>query len=209
MDMDMDIYGQLITIFLGFFAITNPVPNTAVFAGLTRKTDKAERYRIAMKSTLIAFGVVVFFSLLGKALFHLLGITLPALRITGGILVFIVGYQMLQGQNSHSHAEDDGDTDIAVSPIAVPILVGPGTIATAMNFSASQGSLGAVMTISMYALLGMITFFCFIFSARVVEIIGGNGLKIITQLMGLILAVIGIQLLIAGIYEVVSMSGSM
>lgn len=207
--MDMDIYGRLITIFLGFFAITNPIPNTAVFAGLTRKTDKAERYRIAIKSTVIAFCVVAFFSLLGKALFHLLGITLPALRITGGILVFIIGYQMLNGHNSGTHAEDDGDTDIAVSPIAVPILVGPGTIATAMNYSASEGSMGAIMAISMYALLGLITFFCFIFSARVVEIIGENGLKIITQLMGLILAVIGIQLLIVGIYEVVSMSDSM
>ncbi|MGX5220406.1 MULTISPECIES: MarC family protein [Pseudomonas] len=209
MGMEMDMYGRLITIFLGFFAITNPIPNTAVFAGLTRKVDKAERYRIAVKSTLIAFGVVVFFSLLGKTLFHLLGITLPALRITGGILVFIIGYQMLQGYNSTSHSEDDGDTDIAVSPIAVPILVGPGTIATAMNYSASEGSMGAIMTISMYALLGLITFFCFIFSARVVAIIGGNGLKIITQLMGLILAVIGIQLLIAGIYEVVTMTGDL
>ncbi|ARU89588.1 MarC family protein [Pseudomonas sp. M30-35] len=207
--MDMDIYGRLITIFLGFFAITNPIPNTAVFAGLTRKIDKAERYRIAIKSTVIAFCVVAFFSLLGKALFHLLGITLPALRITGGILVFIVGYQMLNGHNSSSHAEDDGDTDIAVSPIAVPILVGPGTIATAMNYSASEGSLGAIMAISMYALLGLITFFCFIFSAQVVKVIGGNGLKVITQLMGMILAVIGVQLLIAGGYEVVSMSNAL
>ena len=195
-----DIYAQAVTVFLGFFAIMNPIANTAVFAGLVGDKGKTEQVKIAAKALAITFCVILCFSVLGKAIFHLFGITLSALRIAGGILVFLVGYHMLNGQGSELHsAKSHDDSDVAVSPLAVPLLAGPGTIATAMNFSSSGGISGIVITISVFALLCLMTFFCFIFSTSILKFVGKAGLSIVTRLMGLILAVIGTQMIIIGV----------
>jgi multiple antibiotic resistance protein len=202
-----DLYIKLTTVFLGFFAIMNPIANTAAFQGLAGDKDKSEQFRIASKALIITFIVVLIFSLLGKMIFHLFGITLPALRITGGILVFLVGYHMLNGVGSKLHSgESDDETDIAVSPLAVPLLAGPGTIATAMNYSASGGATGILVTVSVFAVLCVITFFCFIFSSNIMAVVGKSSLSIITRLMGLILAVVGMQMVIVGITSLIKIT---
>lgn len=199
-----EFIGHIINVFLGFLAIMNPVANTAVFIGLTNDEEASMKRKIAFKSLFIAFCVVSAFALLGNAIFHLFGITLPALRVTGGILVFLIGYNMLNGDRSKMHkprGQDVGDdeTDVAISPLAVPILAGPGTIATAINFSSSGGWTETVITISMFALLCAVTFFCFISGQKLVNYLGKGGMSIITRLMGLILAVIGVQMLMEGV----------
>ncbi len=200
-----NFYEHLITVFLGFFAIMNPIANTAAFAGLTSTKSPMQQKKIAIKALVVTFCIIVVFSLLGKVIFHLFGITIDALRIAGGILVFLVGYHMLNGAGSHLHsAESDDDIDLAVSPLAVPLLAGPGTIATAMNYSATGGFTGIVTTVSVFGLLCLITFICFVFSAKILNIIGQSGLSIVTRLMGLILTVIGTQMVIHGITAVIS-----
>ncbi|PIE41518.1 MAG: hypothetical protein CSA49_02865 [Gammaproteobacteria bacterium] len=203
-----DLYTQLVTVFLGFFAIMNPIANTAAFAGLVGDKSKAEQTRVAAKALLITFFVILAFALLGKAIFHLFGITIDALRITGGILVFIVGYHMLNGHGSQLHsAESAAESDLAISPLAVPLLAGPGTIATAMNYSASGGTTGILVTVSVFAVLCLITFICFVFSSNILLVIGKSGLSIITRLMGLILSVIGTQMVISGVTTLVGKMG--
>lgn len=199
-----EICSQAIAVFLGFFAIMNPIANTAAFAGLAGTKSKAEQLKIATKAIVITFFVIAAFALLGKAIFHLFGITLPALRITGGILVFLVGFHMLNGNGSKLHsAEKDGENDVAISPLAVPLLAGPGTIATAMNFSSTKGFTGILTTISAFAILCLITFICFVYSSSILKILGKSSLAIITRLMGLILAVIGTQMIITGVTEAI------
>ncbi|MCJ8294344.1 MAG: MarC family protein [Colwellia sp.] len=199
-----DIVSHIVTVFLGFFAIMNPIANTAAFAGLVGNKSKEQQKKIAKKALLITFFVILAFSVLGNAIFHLFGITLPALRITGGILVFIIGYHMINGNGSSLHsAEKVEQGDLAVSPLAVPLLAGPGTIATAMNYSSSAGFVGILITLSVFALLCIITFFCFIYSSKILAVIGEAGLSIVTRLMGLILAVIGVQMFIEGVIAVI------
>jgi len=195
-----DALQHMLTVFFGFFAIMNPIANTAVFIGLVGDGEKAERAEIARKSLLLSFCIIAAFSILGKVIFHLFGITLPALRITGGILVFLIGYHMLQGSGSKLHkTSGKSDVSIAISPLAVPLLAGPGSIATAMNYSAGAGWGGIAITIAMFAILCLITFVAFVYSEKVVGLLGHSGLEIVTRLMGLILAVIGIQMLIEGV----------
>ncbi len=192
-------------VFMAFFAIMNPIANTTIFAGLTGNMGKSDQTRIAVKSLIITFIIILLFSVLGKTIFHLFGITLPALRITGGILVFLVGYHMLQGKNSKLHTtQETNDSDVAVSPLAVPLLAGPGTIATAMNYSAAGGWGEITVTVLAFAALCLITFMCFIFSSKIISAIGRSGLGIITRLMGLILSVIGVQMVIVGVTTIVS-----
>jgi multiple antibiotic resistance protein len=195
-----EFYTQIITVFLGFFAIMNPLANTAVFAGLVGNRTHAEQVKIATKALITTFFVICAFALLGKAIFHLFGITLPALRITGGVLVFIIGYHMLNGNSSKLHSpQQNTDSDMAISPLAVPLLAGPGTIATAMNYSSSGNIADIIVVIAVFALLCVVTFLCFIYSAKVLTLLGEGGLTIVTRLMGLILAVIGTQMLITGV----------
>ncbi|NOI67350.1 MarC family protein [Vibrio sp. 99-8-1] len=205
-----DITTLIVTVFMGFFAIMNPIANTAVFVGLTAKQTDIQRRNTAFKALATAFLMIVGFSLLGRGIFELFGITLPALRLSGGILVFLVGYHMLQGKPSkmHSHQPDKSDvekeveqSDVAISPLALPILAGPGTIATAMNYSASGNTLHIVATIGSFAVLCLITYLCFLFGPKIVERIGKGGIGIVTRLMGLILTVIGMQMFIQGVYD--------
>jgi multiple antibiotic resistance protein len=200
-----DFVTHLITIFMGFFAIMNPIANTAVFAGLTTDNTQSEKAQIAAKALAITFIVILMFSILGKAIFHMFSITLPALRITGGILVFLVGYHMLNGKVSTLHTSEEGE-DIAVSPLAMPLLAGPGTIATAMNYSASGGFTEIIISVSMFTILCIITFLCFKYSSKILEKISENTLGIITRLMGLILAVMGTQMVLEGLSSIINIS---
>ncbi|QBG48065.1 MarC family protein [Verrucomicrobia bacterium S94] len=195
-----ELFEHMITVFLGYFAIMNPIANTGAFIGLTADMAEQERMAVARHALFVSFLIVLAFAVLGKAIFHLFGITLPALRITGGLLVFQVGYHMLQGKSSKiQNSSDESDVDMAISPLAMPILAGPGTIATTMNFSAKAGYGEIAITLSMFALLCLITFIFFKYSEKTVEVLGQRGLKIVTRLMGLILAVLGMQMLLHGI----------
>jgi multiple antibiotic resistance protein len=197
-----------VPVFLGFFAIMNPFANTSVFIGLTGGRSRKEQTRIALKSLLLSFLIILVFSFSGKMIFHLFGISLPALRIAGGILVFIIGYQMLHGESSKMHASGRSEMeDPTVSPLAVPILAGPGTIATAMNFSASGHWRELIITITTFGILCIVTLLCFIAGEGLVKMIGRKGLEIITRLMGLILAVIGIQMLLQGVQDAIKAFG--
>jgi multiple antibiotic resistance protein len=156
---------------------------------------------------MITFILIVVFILLGKLIFSLFGITLPAFQITGGILVFMIGLQMLHGQQSkvHSPAATDstekrqGALSVAVTPLAMPILGGPGTIAAAMNFSSGDGMSGMLITIIAFGSLCMVTYIFFVSGERLVKLLGDEGLMMVTRLMGLILAVIGTQMFITGV----------
>ena len=207
--------GHILTVFMGFFAIMNPIANTPVFLGLTADDSTAIRRRIAFKALLITFVVIVTFILLGKVIFSLFGITLPAFQITGGILVFMIGLQMLHGQPSQVHSPVatgkqenlQGALSVAVTPLAMPILGGPGTIAAAMNFSSGGGMTGMVITIVAFGLLCLLTYAFFVSGERLVRVLGGEGLMMVTRLMGLILAVIGTQMFITGVAGAIKASG--
>ena len=199
--------GQFLTVFMGFFAIMNPIANTPVFLGLTADDSPEIKRRIAAKALLLTFTLIVVFCLLGRLIFDLFGITLPAFQITGGILVFLIGFQMLHGEQSKVHSPVAGDKEsslqgklsVAVTPLAIPILGGPGTIATAMNFSSTGGLTEVIITTAAFALLCLITYVFFVAGERLVHLLGDNGLSVITRLMGMILAVIGTQMVITGI----------
>ncbi len=195
------------TVFMAFFAIMNPIANAPLFMGLTEGLDSGTRRGIALRSIVLAFVIVALFTILGRQIFLVFGITLPAFRIAGGILVGLVGYHLLQGQESSMHtptAEDnalsrDAALGVAVTPLALPILAGPGTIATAMNFAADSTLPEVVRVLSALGLVCLLTFAAFVASDSLVSFLGQNAIKVVSRLMGLILAVIGVQMLIVGI----------
>lgn len=208
-----EFIGHALSVFMAFFAIMNPIANTPVFLGLTAGYDPATRRRIAAKALFLSFVIILLFSAGGRLIFSLFGITLPAFRIMGGILVALVGYQMLHGGGhspvQHPSEEDkqkslDAALEVAITPLAMPILAGPGTIATAMSFASGGGLPEFFVTVGAFVVLCCISYVFFVSGERIVHYIGDNGIKVITRLMGLILAVIGVQMLIQGVGGAVS-----
>jgi multiple antibiotic resistance protein len=179
--------GHAASIFMGFFAIMNPIANTPVFLGLTADADAATRRGIATRALIFSFLVVLFFCAAGKIIFGVFGITLPAFRITGGALVALVGFHMLQGgQHSTVHQPNPADLqkcrleaelEIAFTPLAMPILAGPGTIATAMNYASAGTVADFALTVSAFGVLCAITYAFFLSGEQIVRFLGENGVK--------------------------------
>jgi len=194
-------------VFMGFFAIMNPIANVPIFLALTKGDDKQTSKAVALRSLTLAFVIVTLFAVAGKVIFELFGVTLPAFQITGGLIVFVIGFHMLQGGHSsvqhpseeHKQKAREAELSVAVSPLAMPILAGPGTIATAMNFSAGGGLMEMGVTIGAFAALCVVTYILFVWGEKFVTYIGASALGVITRMMGLILAVIGTQMVIKGV----------
>jgi len=199
--MTSDLLTFSLTVFMGFFAIMNPIANTPVFLGLVGDRDATERKKIAKTSCLTAFLIVACFVILGKYLFQLFGITIPAFKITGGILLFYVGFEMLESKTSRIHHQQDIDPDdgVAVSPLAIPILAGPGTIVTAMNYITSGTLVQLAIVIVIFAVMILLTYLAFSLSELIVKKIGNHLILVIGKIMGLILAIMGTGMAIDGI----------
>lgn len=192
---------------MAFFAIMNPIANSSVFIGLTGEMDGKLQRQIAFRSVLFAFGITAFFAIGGREIFSLFGITLPAFRVAGGVLVALIGFHMLQGNHSSIHKSSDEDNeaskgsvvDIAITPLGIPLLAGPGTIATAMNFTAESSFPEIVRVLAAFGLICVLTFLAFLSGPWFQRTMGQNAIKVVSRLMGLILAVIGVQMLLDGI----------
>ena len=195
------------TVLMAFFAIMNPVANTPIFLGLTEGLDTGTRRAVASRAVLVAFAIVAAFAVCGRTIFTLFGITLPAFRIAGGLLVGLVGFHLLQGKESSVQTPTADDTarsrdaalGIAITPLAMPILAGPGTIATAMSFAAEATAGGLIAVLAALALICAATWLAFLSGEGLVKFLGQNAIKVVTRLMGLILAVIGVQMVLLGL----------
>jgi multiple antibiotic resistance protein len=196
-----NLYTYALTVFVGFFAIMNPIANTPIFLGLVEDKDTASKKRIAKIASITALLIVALFVIAGKYIFDLFGITIPAFKITGGILIFYVGFEMLMSQKSkvHSTGNEGDDNDIAISPLAIPILAGPGTIVTAMNYVTDAGFIHIGIVMAVFALMIFLTYLSFISSNLIVKKVGPDLIAVIGKLMGLILAIIGTDMAIEGI----------
>lgn len=190
-----------ITVFTGFFAIMNPISNMPIFLSLVEGADKETKRKISKKAVIIAFVIVAVFAMLGNFIFELFGITIPAFKIAGGILIFFVGFEMLQSKRSNvKHLKDvNVDENIAVSPLAIPILAGPGTIVTAMNFVTNVSYVQILIVIVIFGVMCFLTFVVFRMSDLVERKLGNNVISVIGKIMGLIIAIIGTGMVIEGV----------
>ncbi len=208
--MDHTLFSFALVVFTGFFAIMNPIANTPVFLGLVEDQDAAARRATARKASLTAFIIVLAFILFGHLIFKVFGITIPAFKITGGILVFFVGQEMVRSKKSevHGHNTDtsSGD-DVAISPLAIPILAGPGTIVTAMNYVTEGSYLKTGIVIVIFALMALLTYISFILGDKVIDKLGKNIIMVIAKIMGLIIAIIGTGMVIEGIKLAFGLAG--
>ena len=196
-----NIWEYSLTVFMAFFAIMNPIANIHIFVKLTEGQSDIKKREIAKTACIVAFLIVFSFILIGQYIFQIFGLTIPAFKVFGGILIFFIGFEMLHSKKSGMPVEGDNtfDDGLAISPLAIPILAGPGTIVTAMNFVVKADILNMVITIFIFALIVLMTFYAFIYSGYIVRFVGDKKFVIVGKIMGLIIGVLGANMLIQGI----------
>ena len=197
----VNIWEYSLTVFMAFFAIMNPIANIPIFVKLTEGQDENKKKEIAKTSTIVAFLIVLAFILIGQYIFQIFGLTIPGFKVFGGILIFFIGFDMLQSKKTPVHIEGDTafDDGLAISPLAIPILAGPGTIVTAMNFVVKANFIYLGITVFMFAIIVLMTYYAFIYSSYIVRFVGEKRFVIVGKIMGLIIGVLGANMLIQGI----------
>lgn len=195
---------QFFYAFMAFFAIMNPISNLPAYMALVADDSQKISRKIAFRSLLIAFVIVTVFIFSGDFIFKVFGITIVSFRIAGGILVAVIGYHMINGNHSPSYkgmeqqAVNSDPMSIAISPLAMPLFAGPGTITTALSL-ANGGFQNQLITVVAFALLCVITYLLLRSAKQIAGFLGENLMKIITKMMGLLLFSIGIQMIIVSV----------
>ncbi len=195
---------QFFYAFMAFFAIMNPISNLPAYMALVADDSQKISRKIAFRSLLIAFVIITVFIFSGDFIFKVFGITIVSFRIAGGILVAIIGYHMINGNHSPSYkgmeqqAVNSDPMSIAISPLAMPLFAGPGTITTALSL-ANGGLQNQLITVVAFALLCVITYLLLRSAKQIAGLLGKNLMKIITKMMGLLLFSIGIQMIIISV----------
>lgn len=190
--------------FTSFFTLTNPLGTMPVFLTMTNGMNDHERKAIVRRATIVSFITLMVFTFSGQFLFKFFGISSNGFRIAGGFIIFKIGFDMLQARYSNAKLKEEEvktyADDISITPLAIPMLCGPGAIANAIMLMDDASTLSLKGTlIGIIALVYFITFLILQASTRLVRILGETGNNVMMRLMGLILMVIAVECLVSGL----------
>ena len=200
------MYEIFVSAFIALFVIIDPIGIAPVFAGLTQGTPASHQRKMAFKGVLIGTLILVFFAFMGKPFLGALGISIDALRVAGGLMLFIIALEMVFEKRSERKKEaaekmDEFFEDVSVFPVALPLLAGPGAITTIMLAVADAGS----DTISQLAVTGalllvmLISLIVFLAAGPVMNALGPTVNAVLTRLLGVILAALATQFILDGL----------
>lgn len=197
----MDIATYLNSI-IALFVIIDPIGAALIFHTLVPNNDTSHRFKMACKAALISFGLLVLFGNFGEPLLHKLGISIDALRISGGILLFYTAFHMIT--QDVEYTETFERKDIAVFPMSIPMLAGPGSLTLSILLFSKAESVEANFAITLAILtISLGTFVLMMLSRYVKRLIGKTGDDILRRFLGVILAALAIQFIHDGISNMV------
>ena len=188
--------------FTSFFTLINPLGTMPVFLSMTGGMSNKKRKRIVMKSTMVAFIIMISFTIFGRFLFQVFGLSTNGFRIAGGIIIMKIGYDMLQAKYTHIKFNEEIQhvaNDISITPLAIPMLCGPGAIANGIVLMEDADTwLKKFLLVGIIALVFFITSVVLRASTRLVQFMGETGNNVMMRLMGLILMVIAVECFVSG-----------
>lgn len=192
------------------FTVVNPLGITPIFAAMTERFSNVDQIRIARKGIITGSTVLIIFTLLGSFIFRFYGITVEAFQIMGGIIFFRSGLRMLDAQvgrsrTTQSERDEFKDSDeLAISPIGVPLITGPGAITGVVILSGKGSSDFSIITLLLAVIITMTLFYWILRAGNVLaKRIGITGMRVIERMMGLILMVIAVQFIINGLETII------
>ncbi|WP_289041537.1 MarC family protein [uncultured Aliiroseovarius sp.] len=200
--MDLDVF---IPAFVTLFVVMDPIGILPLFIALTQGKTAQERRSIALRACLIAGVLLVLFAFLGENVLGSLGISMPAFRISGGILLLLLALDMLferrtQRRKDQSEEGVESEDDPSVFPLAMPLLAGPGSIATMILLSGQgDGFSGVTLALIAMTLVLLITFLMFNIASLLEHMLRETGIKIVTRVLGMLLAALAVQFILDGL----------
>lgn len=191
-----------------FFTLINPIGTMPIFMTMTANLDSAARTRTALKASVVAFLTLVLFAFSGQLLFQFFGISVNSFRVVGGVIFFLMGMDMLQArlnkvkvskQDVHSYVND-----ISVTPLAIPMIAGPGSMTNAivMMDDAHSGTHKAILIGAIFLVM-LLTYLILYSSSKLIRILGETGNNVLMRLMGLIVMVIAVEFLFSGLKPII------
>ena len=192
-----------------FLVIIDPPGCAPIFASLTRGASAAERRAMAIRSSVIAWAILMFFALLGRPMLHALGISLASFRIAGGIMLFFIALDMVferRTERREKRAEEIQKTpeveDISVFPMAIPMIAGPGSIASAMLWvSRAETTVETVIVLAAITVVMLLTIITLLAAGPLMRLIGEKIEAMITRILGVILAALATQFIVDGLKQ--------
>jgi multiple antibiotic resistance protein len=204
----MDDLGQFALVtFTSILFIVDPVAAIPTYLVITQQEGPVERRRTARRACIAMTVLLVVFGATGTMLFQAFGITLPAFRTAGGLILWFVAMDMLHGERRTQEGRDEVNEgqikeDVALTPLAIPMLAGPGAISTAIVIAGQAR--GAAQTVVVYAsivLTGFISYLSLRLGEPLLGRLGKTGIRVVTRIMGLILAAVAVQFVFSGVRE--------
>ena len=202
-----------IATFAAIFAIVNPIGNIPLFNAVTEGYSPELKRKIIFKTCLVTFGVLTGFGIFGQYVFLVYGITIPAFKIAGGILLFSVAFSMMQGQRSRAKMSEEENLDamskedIGVVPLGIPLFAGPGAITTVMiyiSYATRANDLFDLTSVFVSIIATtLISYVLLTYSQRIFERMGRGGALAFSRIMGLLLAAVAVSFVMSGIFEAV------
>ena len=190
------------------FFIVDPIATVPAFLAMTANDTVEKRRRMAKQACWTLFGVLSAFALAGSLIFKVFGITLPALKIAGGLLLFLVAIEMLEARRSgtkeveEERREGAEKEEIGIAPLGIPMLAGPGAISTAMVLMGqSRNWWQAIPVFVAIAITALSAYYILSAAERVRVRLGETGIRVVMRLMGLVLAAIAVQFVINGVAD--------
>lgn len=193
----------LISAFVTLFVVIDPIGLTPIFIALTPGMTANQRRAIAVRATAIAAGLLFLFAFLGEQVLGFIGISMPAFRIAGGILLFLTALDMLferRSKRREGQAEAEDVPDPSVFPIAIPLIAGPGAIASIILLTGeAEGTVGMVSVLGVMVGVLLLAFLFFLSATVIERALGKTGIVVVTRLLGMLLAALSVQFVLDGI----------
>lgn len=191
----------LISAFATLFVIIDPIGLMPVFIALTPGATATQRRAIALRGCLIAFGILALFAFFGEAVLGFVGISMPAFRIAGGVLLFLTALDMLfERRTKRREDKVEAINDPSVFPLAIPLIAGPGSIATIILLSSNAPDIqGRFMILGTAFVVILVMLLLFMAGTLLERLLGKTGINVVTRLLGMLLAALSIQFILDGL----------
>ncbi|WP_424940128.1 MarC family protein [Aliiroseovarius sp. S253] len=201
--MDLDLF---VPSFVTLFVVMDPIGISPLFMALTQGMSAAKRRAVAIRACIIAGVLLTLFAFLGEGVLNFLGISMPAFRIAGGILLLLTALDMLferRTQRRKDQSEEtESDDDPSVFPLAMPLIAGPGSIATVILLAGQgDGLAGVGLALVVMSLVLVIAFVLFNAAPLLERLLRETGIKVVTRLLGMLLAALAVQFVLEGLRD--------
>jgi len=195
---------ELVKAFVIFFATMGPLDNIGPFAALTKNHTPAERRQVAFKAVGVAALIIVLFGVLGDDLLGFFGVGMGEFKIAGGLLLLLAALNMVTASGDEDFTEKGGGKrDVAIYPLAMPLLAAPdGLAAMVMQVHRAQGDIlieAGIIGVALF--VNLLVLISFLATSFLIRVLGTSGIDVLSRVMGLILAALGVEFMVEGIHE--------